>query len=157
MTACTVNAVRAVIGPVPKIIGRPSFASLWDLKKHLVSGLKKLKNVDHPNYGHSGYLVSSKESTEISTVLYEDAKDIEAYKKISHMVITDNDQRNYCEILHTAITKNNQQNFQNMVTALTSILKEVIECRYQCQWCGVGSAKKDLALRHLPVSYLTSI
>ena len=46
MTPYTVDAVRAVIGPGSKIIGRPSFSSLWYLRKHSVSGLKKLKNAD---------------------------------------------------------------------------------------------------------------
>ena len=68
-----------VIGPVPKVIGRPRFTSLRDLKEHLMSGLKKVKDADHPNYGHSGYLISPKEYAKISTVLFEGVKDIGAY------------------------------------------------------------------------------
>ena len=104
MTLYTVSAVLAAIEPVTNIIGRPSFVSLWDLTKYLVSGLKKLKNVDHPVYGHSSYMMFPEEYTKIFMVSHENAEDIGTCGEILLAAISKNNQRNYCKILHTAIT-----------------------------------------------------
>ena len=81
------------------------------------------------------------------------------------MAITKTDQRNYCKISHTAITNTDQKNedrkwtakheqygnFQNMATALTSILKEVMEDIYQSHWGRIGSTKTGVCLMSPPV------
>ena len=57
MITYSVDAIAVLIGEVPKIHGRPDFDSLWGLKQYLITRLKKIENTDHPNNGHSGYLL----------------------------------------------------------------------------------------------------
>ena len=46
------EAIRSILAGYPTIEGRPTQKSLWDLKFHLINGLRK---VAHPTYKHEGF------------------------------------------------------------------------------------------------------
>ena len=79
MVTYTVDAITALIQDVPKMHGRPDFNSLWGLKQFLINKLKKIKNTDHPNHGHSGYLMPANEYALVSLQVYAEPVYVREY------------------------------------------------------------------------------
>ena len=89
MVTYTINDIQSVIRQVPKIGGRPNFTSLWGLKQVPTAGLKKIKNVDHTNNGHEGYLKSDTVYSLIPKETYDEAEDVGESYNISATSITE--------------------------------------------------------------------
>ena len=82
MATYSVDAISVLIGEVPKIHSRPNFESLWGLKQYLITRLKKIENTDHPNNGHSGYLMPANKYALVSLREYDKPDNVREYFEI---------------------------------------------------------------------------
>ena len=55
------EAVNALLSPIQKIQGRPTFSSLWHLAQEFYDALHKLDHADHPTDVWAGYLMTKEE------------------------------------------------------------------------------------------------
>ena len=53
--------VNALLIPIQKIQGHPTFSSLWHLAQAFYDALRKLDHADHPTDGWAGYLMTKEE------------------------------------------------------------------------------------------------
>ena len=62
-TIATLQAMFGVnpIVPINKIHERPTFRTLWHLRRQLFGGLHKVRNVKFPLNGHYGYILSKED------------------------------------------------------------------------------------------------
>ena len=93
MVTYSVDAIAVLIGEVPKIHGRPDFNSLWGLKQYLINRLKKIENTNHPNNGHSGYLMPANEYALVSLREYDEPANVGEYFEIPSWARTDTAQK----------------------------------------------------------------
>ena len=61
MVKYSLEAVNALLDPIPQIAGRPNFSSLWNLAQSMYKALKKLDHPDYPTDGWSGCLMTREE------------------------------------------------------------------------------------------------
>ena len=56
MVLYSLKAFKALLIPIQKIQGRPTFSSLWNLTQAFYDALRKSDKADQPTDGWSGYL-----------------------------------------------------------------------------------------------------
>ena len=61
MVLYSLEAVNALLSPIQKIQGRPTFSSLWHLAQAFYDALRKLDHSDLPTDGWAGYLITKEE------------------------------------------------------------------------------------------------
>ena len=60
MVLYSLEAVNALLNPIQKIQGRPTFSILWHLSQVFYDALRKLYHAEHPTDGWAGYLMTKK-------------------------------------------------------------------------------------------------
>ena len=92
MVKYTLEAINALLNPIPRIEGRPTFSSLWNLAQDFYSALRKLDHPDHPNDGYSGCLMAKEEYALRSTKEWKDPEAVEKFFVMPTTAITSGDQ-----------------------------------------------------------------
>ena len=128
MVTYTIESILGIIGTVQPIPGRPDFGRLWQLRRTLIAGLKRITNGAHPNNGHAGYLMSAKEYALISAIEYVEPADVGEFCVLSEGAKTDTLQRN--EQMEWAAKRARRVTFEHIRTALTRILEVTIDVAY---------------------------
>ena len=67
MVLYSLEAVNALLRPIQKMQGRPTFSRLWHLAQAFYAALRKLYHADHPIDGWDGYLMTKEEFSLRST------------------------------------------------------------------------------------------
>ena len=88
MVLYSLEAVNALLSPIQKIHGRPTFGSLWHLAQQTYEALQKLDHEDHPTDGWSGYLMTPKEFALRSAAEWKTPDDIGRYYVMPTTAIT---------------------------------------------------------------------
>ena len=88
MVLYSLEAVNALLSPIQKIHGRPTFGSLWHLAQQIYEALRKLDHKDHPTDGWSGYLMAPEEFAVPSATEWKTPEDVEQYYVMPTTAIT---------------------------------------------------------------------
>ena len=105
--------------------------------------MKKIENTDHPNNGHSGYLMPANEYALVSLREYDKPADVAEYFDIPSWARTDTAQKS--KEIKWDIMKGKHDTFCNICTVLTSVLEDDVEDAYHSGGTGLG----DLGFRAL--------
>ena len=92
MVLYSLEAVNALLSPIQKIQGRPTFSSLWHLAQAFYDALRKLDQADHPTDGWDGYLTTKEEFSLHITTLWTGTDIFGKYFVMTTRVITSGDQ-----------------------------------------------------------------
>ena len=79
MVLYSLEDVNALLSPIQKIHGRPTFGSLWHLAQQFYDALRKLNNADHPTDGWSGCLMTPEEFALRSATAWTHPEDVEEF------------------------------------------------------------------------------
>ena len=92
MVLYSLEAVNALLSPILKNQGRPTFSSLWHLAQAFYDALRKLDNADHPTDGWAGYLMTKEEFSLRSTTSWTGTETVGKYFVMLTTAITSGDQ-----------------------------------------------------------------
>ena len=86
------EAVNALLSPIQKNQGRPTFSSLWYLAQAFYDALRKLDHSDHPKDVWAGYLMIKEEFALRSTTSWTGPEIFGKYFVMPTRAITSGDQ-----------------------------------------------------------------
>ena len=92
MVLYSIEAVNALLSPIQKNQGRPTFSSLWHLAQSLYDALRKLYHADHPTDDWAGYLMTKEEFALRSTTAWTGPEIVGKYFVMPTRAITSGDQ-----------------------------------------------------------------
>ena len=92
MVLYSIEAINALLSPIQKIQGRPTFSSLWNLDQALYDALRKLYHAYHPTDGWAGNLMNKEEFALRSTTSWLGPEIIGKYFVMPTRSITSGDQ-----------------------------------------------------------------
>ena len=93
MVLYSLEAVNALLSPIQKIQGRPTFGSLWNLARAFYDALRKFDHADHPTDGWAGHLMTKEEFSLRSTTSWTGTEIVGKYFVMPTRVITSGDQK----------------------------------------------------------------
>ena len=128
MVTYSVEAITAILAPVPAITGRPSFKGLWDVHKRLVTCLRKIKHPDHPHQGMAGSMMTPESFALVSNTPWASAACMGEFFRVPMTAITETDQRTAeCEWIAMRLRETNEE---NLATCLVTMFERVIPLVY---------------------------
>ena len=93
MVTYSVEAILAILSPMPAIEGHPLFKGLWDIHRTLVTQLHNIKHPNHPCQGMAGGMISPEAFVLVPTIPWESLERMGEFFAVLRDAITDTYQR----------------------------------------------------------------
>ena len=125
MVKYSVEAVQALLAPIPPIRGRPTFGTLWKLAQSIYEALQKLDNKDYPDTGYAGYMMPPEYFRLFSNTVWMNPPDVGESFILDRTLVTETDQKTAFNEWTARATK--YETFRAVRTALKDMFERVID------------------------------